>query len=249
MPDPILKDPKYLATTYADNMAPVSTYPQQLAAYLLGRYYGVPGTILDIGCGRGDYLQAFAGLGFVPRGVDTSFGAVEMSDGFEVLVTDMETDPAPYPPDTFDALFCKSVIEHLHKPTVLLIKGLEMLKPGGVAIFMTPSWVHNAWGPFYVDHTHVTPFTEVSLTNAMTMCGYTDVVTHHFHQLPWLWRYPLLTPLVRLLARLPIRYKPFHPNALASPQGVNKVVRFAKEVMLLAVGRKEGKPVGEPNAQ
>ena len=28
---------------------------------------------------------------------------------------------------------------------------------------LTPSWRHTYWGPFFIDSTHVTPFTEASL--------------------------------------------------------------------------------------
>ena len=126
----------------------------------------------------------------------------------------------------------------MQSPTSLISKGLQTLKPGGLAIVMTPSWIHNSWGPFYVDHTHVTPFTATSLTNAMKMCGYVEVETQHFYQLPFLWRMPFLLPLVKLFGHLPLPYKPFHQWSPPWPGGFNKLIRFSKEVMLLAVGRK-----------
>jgi SAM-dependent methyltransferase len=142
----------------------------------------------------------------------------------------------PFEPGSFDFVFSKSVVEHLHHPVRLLAKALEALKPGGIAVIMTPSWAHTYWGPFYIDHTHVTPFTGPSLLDAMTLAGFASVEVSHFYQLPFLWRYPFLKPLSWAIASLPLPYRPY--KAAPWPEGFNKLIRFSKEVMLLAVGRR-----------
>lgn len=103
-------------------------------------------------------------------------------------------------------------------------------------MIMTPSWEHTYWGPFYIDHTHVTPFTAPSLADALTIAGFEPVETSHFYQLPFLWRFPFLKPIAWTIAALPLPYRPYRPARW--PDGMNKLIRFSKEVMLLAVGRK-----------
>jgi SAM-dependent methyltransferase len=232
----VLQDPEYLKVTYSPERAPKGSYPHLLAAWLLNNIYKKPGRLLDLGCGRGDHLEAFAALGFEVAGVDISSGAPELSQVGTVKVADLEQDPLPFSPSSFDFVFSKSVIEHLRHPARLLAKALEALKPGGVAVIMTPSWAHTYWGPFYIDHTHVTPFTAPSLLDAITIAGFESSEVIHFYQLPFLWRYPFLRPFSRLIAALPLPYRPYKPAPW--PEGFNKLIRFSKEVMLLGVGRK-----------
>ena len=235
-PKDVLRSGAYLDTTYSPQRVPPGSYPRLLANYLLRTVYGKPGRLLDMGCGRGDHLAAFAAEGFEVAGLDTSPRAPELAPDFRVEVADMEADPLPFEAGSFDFVFSKSVIEHMHYPMYLISGAMEALKPGGLAVVMTPSWVHNAWGPFYIHHTHVTPFTAPSLEDALTTGGFESVRALHFHQLPFLWRMPFLKPLAWLIRKLPIPYRPF--RRAPWPDGLNKLIRFSNEVMLLGVGRK-----------
>lgn len=233
----VLSDARYLEVTYAPARAPYGDYPVKLARRLLETAYGAPGRLLDVGCGRGEYLSAFAGLGFDVAGVDVSPDAPRLAGGaFPVAVADLETQPLPYPAESFDFVFSKSVVEHVRAPVSVLAKAYAALKPGGVAVVMTPSWRHTHQGAFYIDHTHVTPFTAPSLTDAMTLAGFADVRTSHFRQLPFLWEKPYLAPFVKLLGALPAPYRPL--DDAPWPNELNKLIRFSKEVMLLSIGRK-----------
>lgn len=227
----------YLDLTYSEERAPRGDYPALLARLLLDRVYRAPGRLLDLGCGRGDALDAFADLGFETWGVDVSPRVRDLAPRHRVEVADVERESLPVSAGTFDAVFSKSVVEHMHRPMALLDAAFAALRPGGVAVVMTPSWEHNAWGPFYVDHTHVTPFTVPSLADALELAGFGEVEVSHFHQLPFLWRRPYLRPAVRALASLPLRYRPYDRGA-RWPEAANKAIRFAKEVMLIGVARK-----------
>ena len=142
----------------------------------------------------------------------------------------------PFPTSSFDFVFSKSVIEHLHSPSVLLSKAVAALRPGGMAVIMTPSWAHTYWGPFYMDHTHVTPFTATSLSAALQIAGFKQVDVSYFYQLPFLWRYPFLKPIAWTIASLPLPYRPY--QTAPWQESCNKLIRFSKEVMLLGVGSK-----------
>jgi 2-polyprenyl-3-methyl-5-hydroxy-6-metoxy-1,4-benzoquinol methylase len=56
----------YLKTYYTDDMRPKTDYPNKLAAYISEKYLDSSHKkLLDLGCGRGDQLRAFAALGYV----------------------------------------------------------------------------------------------------------------------------------------------------------------------------------------
>ena len=107
-------------------------------------------------------------------------------------------------------------------------------------ILLTPSWVHHAWAPFYLDYTHVTPFTFHSLRDIGYLAGFKKVEVSYFYQLPFLWNYPYLKFLIQLIAKLPIPYRPMYEGIsnIKLPEKVNTFVRFSKETMLVAVCQK-----------
>ena len=232
----------YLAVTYSVARAPYGPYPGMLARYLHETWFSRPGRLLDLGCGRGEYLDAFAKLGHETSGIDISPIAAGFSPSHSVALVDLERDPMPYPAGSFDYVFSKSVVEHLHHPVTVLEKVRSVLKPGGIAVIMTPSWIHNAWGPFYIDHTHVTPFTIPSLRDCFELVGLETVAMRHLRQLPFLWRYQWLEPLVALFSKIPLPYRPMHD--VDWPLPVNKFIRFSKEVMILGVARRPGASSG-----
>ena len=223
----------YLDVRYANSRVPRGAYPERLARWLLDNAYGRTGRLLDLGCGRGDFLDAFAGLGFEAVGVDASPRAAELAPHLEVAVADFARAPLPFGDGEFDFVFSKSVVEHLRDPIAALTEACRVLRPGGRIVVMTPSWQHMHWGPFYADPTHVSPFTAPSLRDALALAGFEEASARHFRQLPPLWRRPALTPLAQILAALPLPYRPYREAPW--PERVNKAIRFAKEVMLLGI--------------
>jgi SAM-dependent methyltransferase len=233
----ILSSSSYLDVTYDVGRSPYGKYPFQLGQWLLKNIYKAPGTILDLGCGRGEHMAVFSDLGFEPSGVDISPKAPDLAGNrFDVKVANLEKDPLPFPDEQFDFLFSKSVIEHTKDPVTFLKKGFKALKPGGIAVIMVPSWEHSYWGPFYLDHTHITPFTQPSLKDAGVFAGFECLEVRFFYQLPFLWRWPFLFPVVKLIDLLSIPYRPM--RQVKWPNRLNTLLRFSREAMLLAVMRK-----------
>ena len=233
----ILKDSKYIEYTYSDKLAPPSAYPDRLSRWLLENAYKKPGKIVDFGCGRGDYLEAFKKLEFESYGLDISPSTERLSD-FTVESMNFESDELPLEKESFDFVFSKSVIEHLRDPDCFLTGIYDCLKPGGKAVIMTPSWSHTYWGPFYIDHTHVSPYTLFSLKSALEMSGFKNVKVMYFYQLPFLWRFPWLKVFVKLFAKLPFPYSPYNDVPWAVSNRFNRLVRFSKEAMLLSIVEK-----------
>ena len=228
----------YLKVTYSEERAPHGEYPLLFGKYLIEKYYKGSGKILDLGCGRGDYLKVFRELGLHSYGTDISPEAPKFANDIPVAVADLENDELPYTETKFDFIFSKSVIEHMKEPMKLLEYSNQQLREGGTAIILTPSWEHNYKGAFYIDHTHVTPFTRASLEDALKMAGFQNVEVHYFYQLPVLWKYPWLKIFSKILSLLPIPYNPLNNVPWQVSNKFNKYVRFSKEVMLLAVAKK-----------
>ena len=74
VPRPSNGEKSYLDVRYAEENRPFTDYPGKLTHYLSERYLlGYRGgRLLDLGCGRGEFLHGFANEGFRVTGVDRS---------------------------------------------------------------------------------------------------------------------------------------------------------------------------------
>lgn len=108
-------------------------------AQILNRYKQ-SGTLLDLGCSSGVFLESLKGLPWRLYGVELSSDAAEkarLRTGAEVFAGDVAH--APFQPNTFDAITCFDVLEHMHHPREVLVKVREWLKPGGVFYTFLPN--------------------------------------------------------------------------------------------------------------
>ena len=216
---------KYLDVTYGKK--PFTNYPLLLATYLIERY-GIKkhSRVLDIGCGRGEYLNGFIENGLDGYGFDRDASANLICPTANLKMGSLE-EVLPYEDNFFDVVFSKSVIEHFYYPENLISEINRILKPGGLIITITPDWAHNIIY-FHEDFTHRTPFTLQSVNDIHQICQFKNVVSERFVQLPIVWRRPYLK-FINLICR-----KTF-PNFLKK---YSKFVRFSKEIMLLTTGVK-----------
>ncbi|WP_159056648.1 class I SAM-dependent methyltransferase [Streptomyces yokosukanensis] len=102
------------------------------------RLTGRIGTVLDVGCGIGNFVSFAQTRCDRAYGVDVDAGAVNMarSRGLRVALSD-DLD-ALLPDASMDALTLWDVIEHLYDPFPVLNGALRKLRPGGTVIFETP---------------------------------------------------------------------------------------------------------------
>lgn len=219
----------YVAVVYNEAERPLTDYPRQLARHLFERYGLRKGDkLLDIGCGRGEFLRGFIECGALGHGVDQSRAAETYCPDAELRVADLENAGIPYDDDSFDVVYSKSVIEHFHYPERLVREMIRVLKPGGLAITLCPAWEYN-YRIYFEDYTHRTPFMRSSLRDIQLIHGFEEVRVDFFRQLPVLWgggkALLPLAELTRLLA----------PDFLRPH---SKWVRFSKEIMLISSARK-----------
>lgn len=119
--------------------------------------------VLDLGCGRGEFLQLLKESGIKGVGIDSDQGMVRVATekGFEVHADDLfhfvETTP-----ERFDGIFAAHVIEHLSPENIerLLENCKRILNPGGVLILVTPNpaSISAQLQEFWRDATHVRPY-------------------------------------------------------------------------------------------
>lgn len=110
------------------------TWQRHVAAYGLCASLLPPGRVLDLGCGIGHSFELLA-----PRetvGVDTDAASLRGQQR-ETHVADMRA--LPFPAGSFASVLSVQSIEHVPDPERVVAEAARMLRPGGVAVFVTPN--------------------------------------------------------------------------------------------------------------
>jgi 2-polyprenyl-3-methyl-5-hydroxy-6-metoxy-1,4-benzoquinol methylase len=125
-------------------------------------------TLLDVGCGTGEFLKAGSDAGFNVTGIDvdaTTTEHITKKYGFRTVTGLL--GPDTFPPRNFDVVVLSHVIEHLQKPVELLAVIHGILKPGGLFVMCTPNSdsleedIHHIYGRFRYDRSkcyYLSPF-------------------------------------------------------------------------------------------
>jgi len=209
---------------YYDNK---STYPKKLCRYLLNRFNIKDGALLlDVGCGIGDYVNGFTCLGIKSYGIDSR----PVSDN-RIKKCDLDKEAIPYKSNTFDVVFTKSFVEHLNDPYRAIMEMKRVLKPNGLLIVMTPDW-KSGMKTYYDGYDHKSPFTQRGLKDLIRYTEFKEVECDLFYQLPFIWKYPSLVWIPKIISILPdkLMWKDYNTH--------RPLIRFSKLKMLLAWGYK-----------
>ncbi len=222
-------DNKYLEVIYNTKDRPVTDYPPKLAKYLFQNYkLKEKDNFLELGCGRGDFLNEFTKLNLNTYAIDNNSFYKKNLNTKNFFDVDLEKNQLPFENDFFDTVYSKSFIEHFYHPEKIFTETFRVLKKGGKFINLTPDW-EIVYKEFYDDYTHRTPFTLNSLKEIYLIHGFKNVQVKKFKQLPSLWNENKILYHMSELTRF------FVPNFFKKK---NKWIRFSKEIMLLAYGEK-----------
>ena len=219
----------YLTVVYGEGVRPYTEYPSKLVKYLFERFDMKEGMrLLEPGCGRGEFLRVFKGLGMDAVGLDRSEESRKLlgEDSIDLVVCDVESDVGlPFPDNSFDVIYNKSFMEHLSQPDVFLREAHRVLKPGGMILCLIPDWESN-YKTYFDDFTHRTPFTKPSLEDIYKICDFEDISVIKFRQLLIVWKFPLLNYFCAAIS-------PF-----ISVRVENKFLRWSRELMLMGCAHK-----------
>jgi SAM-dependent methyltransferase len=152
---------------------------------------GVDGdAVLDLGCGRGEWLELLREEGRTGRGVDHNRFFVEdcQRRGLDVVAADVQAHLASVPDESLGAVTALHLVEHLPFETLLefLDEAHRVLRPGGVAIFETPNPenVVVSAHDFHLDPTHRKPIPSRLLAGLLDARGFSRVDVLKLHPAP-----------------------------------------------------------------
>ena len=140
--------------------------------------------VLDIGCGRGEFLDLLKQEEVPARGIDLSAESVALcrSRGLDAEVADLFSYLAALPDEALDGIFCAQVVEHLppaRLPEMLRLAAAK-LAPGGLLAVETPNpeCLAILASHFYLDPTHQHPVPALLLAFYLEEFGFGELQTH-----------------------------------------------------------------------
>lgn len=125
-------------------------------------YFSEKAPILDVGCGRGEFLELLKARSLEGRGIDLSSGMVEFcrSLGLDVELSDVFDYLGKQPDDSLGGIFLGQVVEHMPPAAISAFYDMagKKLRPGGIVIAETVNPLcPSALANFYLDPTHERP--------------------------------------------------------------------------------------------
>ncbi|MCC6858086.1 MAG: methyltransferase domain-containing protein [Bryobacterales bacterium] len=126
-------------------------------------YFEGHGPVLDLGCGRGEFLELMRDAGIDARGIDLSPENVALcrNKSLRVAAEDLFTHLSELPEGSLGGIFCAQVVEHLPPARLpeLVRLAAARLRPGGLLAIETPNPECLAIFSthFYLDPTHTRP--------------------------------------------------------------------------------------------
>lgn len=118
---------------------------------------------IDLGCGRGEWLELLGNNGIKAKGIDLDTGMLEActNRGFDVDQKDAIFALKELEDESVDIVSGFHIVEHLPFDVLqsLVQESLRVLKPGGLIILETPNPenIEVATVNFYLDPTHIRP--------------------------------------------------------------------------------------------
>jgi O-antigen chain-terminating methyltransferase len=140
--------------------------------------------VLDIGCGRGEFLEMMREAGVPARGIDLSEESVALcrDKGLEAESADLYMYLADLPEASLDGIFCSQVVEHLpadRLPAMVKLCASRLTRNGVIAIETpNPECLAIFATHFYLDPTHTRPVPHALLAFYLEEFGVGNIEVH-----------------------------------------------------------------------
>ena len=139
------------------------------------------GVILDLGCGRGEFLELLTGKGFRAEGIDLNGEMISVcrDKGLAAERGDLLELLAARPDASLDGVFSSQVIEHLSPSALrrMIELAYAKLRPGGRLLLETvnPLSVFALVHIYFLDSTHRFPVHPLALQFLLETAGFASV--------------------------------------------------------------------------
>lgn len=143
--------------------------------------YRKTGNLLDVGCGRGWFLEQARKRGWKVYGTEYSEKAIELCEGKEISMNQGELNADNYEGIEFDVVTSFEVIEHINNPNEDLTAINSVLRKGGLFYCTTPNF--NSVMRYYLKENynvidypeHLSYYTQRTLTKVAKQNGFRKV--------------------------------------------------------------------------
>jgi O-antigen chain-terminating methyltransferase len=143
--------------------------------------------VLDIGCGRGEFLSLLRDAGIEARGIDADADMVASArgEGLEVTQEDVVQHLDALPDGSLGGIFMAQVVEHL--PPAALVRSLQLgaakLRPGGLLVAETINPLSPlALRHYFADLTHAQPLVPETLELLAKQAGFASTETRFLNE-------------------------------------------------------------------
>ena len=160
----------------------------RVAGYL--PYFEGTTDVLDVGCGRGEFLELLQEHGVTATGVDLDHDMVEVcrSRGLSVHATDVLSHLATLPDASLGGLFAAQVVEHLEPAYLLKFINMSLLKLRPRAKLVLETINVASWSAFFQsyvrDITHCRPLHPDTLKYLVTASGFQQAEIIYLSSVP-----------------------------------------------------------------
>lgn len=110
---------------------------------MVARRANLAGSILDVGCGLGAYLNAFGRTSARRFGTEIELDRAAQARERATGVTVAAGEALPFPSDSFDLVFSNEVIEHVADDARTMAEMVRVCRLGGRVVIFCP----NRWYP------------------------------------------------------------------------------------------------------
>jgi 2-polyprenyl-3-methyl-5-hydroxy-6-metoxy-1,4-benzoquinol methylase len=164
--------------------------------------------VLDIGCGRGEFIELLIENNISVKGIDLNQEMVEYCQdrGLPVEYDDAIRYLSAIGNNELGGLFLGQVIEHMPFDQIILLveMAFKKLKPGSYLIMETPNPMSLAifYRTFYVDPTHVKPVHPLTIQYLVESVGFTKTELSYSSRVEPNWWVPNLEPMDNTISNL-----------------------------------------------